>query len=300
MRSLRVAVVAAVLAIAGSAQAFVRTHVDPQNADSPCLFWGRRTVPYQIVQRGTGSGDQTAVYDAIRTSLQQWTNVDCSDFTYSDQGFSQDLSVGYTKAVLNQPMLVRDVPPKNTILFRTQLCPNVVPAGDACSSADNDDCASVYDCWDYGDGVIALTTTTYSFQTGEIFDSDIELNAAQFTFTTYDPPTPTCPNFGVQGQGCISTDIRNTVTHESGHMLGLGHSTDPDATMYFSASHGETSKRDLASDDTTALCTIYPSGQPALTCNEPPASSSGCGCSTGAELALPLGLLLLFRRRMRK
>lgn len=294
------ALVALVLLASAPAYAFVRTHVDPNDESSPCLFWGRRTVPYQIVARGTGTGDQSAVYDAVRTSLQQWTNVDCSDFEYQDQGLSQSLEVGYNKALLDQPMLVRDVPPDNTIIFRTKLCSDVVPANDPCSSADNDDCSSVYDCWNYGDGVIALTTTTYSFQTGEIFDSDIELNAAQFTFTTVDPPSPVCATFGPQGPGCISTDIRNTVTHESGHMLGLGHSTDASSTMYFSASHGETSKRDLAQDDITALCTIYPTGQAPLTCNEPSAQGSGCGCSSGAELALPLGLLLLFRRRRRR
>jgi uncharacterized protein (TIGR03382 family) len=291
---------------AAPALAFQRTHVDPSRSvdgggdnGTPCLFWGTRNVPYQLSARGSlnPGADQAALATALRTSMQQWTDVACSDFTFVDQGTTTSLEVGYNPALLNQPMLVGDVPPHNTVLFRKQSCSTAAPANDACRKPENDDCASIFDCWGYGDGIIALTSTTYSFETGQIFDGDIELNESTFTFTTSDGLA--CPSVGPQGPGCISTDLRNTVTHEAGHLLGLGHSVDPTATMFYSAARHETSKRNLAPDDIAGLCAIYPTGQPALTCNEPN-FKSGCGCGAidGVGLA-PLGLLLVARRRRR-
>lgn len=292
------------LLVALPAAAFERTHVDPARAldggadnGTPCLFWGARNVPFQLSARGSPDpgADQAAIATALRTSLQQWTDVACSDFTYVDQGTTTSLEVGYNPTLLDQPMLAGDVPPHNSILFRKQSCATAAPATDACHKPENDDCASVYDCWAYGDGIIALTSTTYSFETGQIFDGDIELNASSFTFTTSDGPA--CPPVGPQGPGCVSTDVRNTVTHEAGHLLGLGHSADPSAAMYFAAARHETSKRTLAPDDIAGLCAIYPTGQPALTCNEPVIKRGcGCGASDGFGLA-PLALMLLARRR---
>jgi len=285
------------LGLAPRAEAFVRTHVDPNDLESPCLFWDRRTVPYQLSQRGLiGATDESPIFDSLRTSLRQWTDVACSDFAYEDQGLSQSVEVGFNKVLLNQPMLVEVVKPENTVLFRDALCEQVVPAGDACLDPANDDCASRFDCWGYGDGVIALTTTTYNFQTGEIFDGDIELNEAEFQFTTADPPAPSCQPGS--STGCIGTDLRNTVTHEAGHLLGLGHSGDPESTMFLSAGSGETLKRDLAQDDIDGLCSIYPAGKPPSTCGEIVDAPSGCSSAEG-DLALPwlLVMLCLVRRR---
>ncbi|MBS2031213.1 MAG: matrixin family metalloprotease [Deltaproteobacteria bacterium] len=287
------------------AQAFVRTHVDPNDNSSPCLFWGRRTVPFHLNAQGMNHGDNDAGFAALRLSLQQWTDVDCSDFVYQDQGFSDDRMVSFNRALLDQPMLVEDVTPFNNIMFRDRSCSDVVPANDACASTTNNDCMNLYDCWDYGSGVIALTTTTYNFETGEIFDADIELNEAEFPFTTADPYPDggdVCGTLGANPLSCVGTDLRNTVTHESGHMLGLGHSADVHATMFASANTGETSKRDLADDDIAGICAIYPTGLKAQTCGDAPPTNKGCGCGSaeGATLLpLALGGWLARRRRNR-
>jgi hypothetical protein len=300
----RVALLTLVLALVAPAEAFayVRSHVDPNDSSSPCLFWSRRTVPYQLSSRGSTRLGTDAAFTALRKAFQSWTDVGCSDFTYQDLGLSDSVDIGFNKAVLNQPFLAGDVTPQDTVIFREKSCDDVVPASDDCHSTANDDCANKYDCWAYSADAIALTTTSYDYQTGQIFDADIELNEADFDFTTYDPPTPACsanqtPE-SVDG-GCIATDLQNTVTHEAGHMLGLGHTTDRNATMYPSASIGEISKRTLHDDDIAGLCAIYPSGQPVVTCNEPTPTKSGCGCGAtpGAGLLSALGLLALRRRR---
>jgi MYXO-CTERM domain-containing protein len=55
--------------------------------------------------------------------------------------------------------------------------------------------------------------------------------------------------------------VRNTVTHEVGHFLGLDHTPIEAATMFATAPRGETAKRDLHQDDIDGLCAIYPQGQ---------------------------------------
>jgi hypothetical protein len=93
--------------------------------------------------------------------------------------------------------------------------------------------------------ILGLTTLTYVRETGEIADADIELNDWKFKFTTTDKEDDTV------------IDIRNTMTHEIGHLLGLDHSKNPEATMYYNAPSGELKKRSLHDDDIAGICTIY-------------------------------------------
>ena len=94
-----------------------------------------------------------------------------------------------------------------------------------------------------GDDVIAFTTVIFDLNSGKIFDADMELNDWTFDFTV-DPSRSTY-------------DVQNTVTHELGHVLGMDHSKDHTATMYYSANPGDINKRTLAQDDTNGLCYLY-------------------------------------------
>lgn len=49
-------------------------------------------------------------------------------------------------------------------------------------------------------------------------------------------------------------DIRTVSAHENGHCLGLGHSTDPTAIMYFQLNG---TKHQILPDDLAGLCAIY-------------------------------------------
>jgi hypothetical protein len=74
-----------------------------------------------------------------------------------------------------------------------------------------------------------------------------------------------------------------------GHYFGVAHteSLNIDATMFSQAPAGERSKRTLEEDDTTAICSIYPPGSLATTCDNTPRGGlaldcqpHNCGCAT--------------------
>jgi hypothetical protein len=62
---------------------------------------------------------------------------------------------------------------------------------------------------------------------------------------------------GPGGIGGGEADLQGIGCHEYGHSLGLGHSNDPSATMYGSASTGSTSNRSIESDDVAGLQFVY-------------------------------------------
>ena len=97
-----------------------------------------------------------------------------------------------------------------------------------------------------GYGAVALTTVTFRPSSGEILAADIEFNTADYTFTDLE---------GTEG---TVIDLRNTLTHEAGHFLGLDHTGNPQATMFATAPPGEISKRTLHPVDISGLCYIYP------------------------------------------
>lgn len=154
--------------------------------------------------------------------------------------------------------------------------------------------------WTHGPGVLGLTTLTYDTCTGVVVDADIELNSGDFSFSAADVPP------------VGHTDLRNTVTHEVGHFLGLDHTPDRKATMYAKAPAGETIKRDLDPDDEEGLCYIYAQDDqpcPADGCTPPQSvgSTSGggsCAASAGGGAPLPLaaiaGLMFAWRASRRR
>lgn len=106
------------------------------------------------------------------------------------------------------------------------------------------------DTWTESQAMMALTTVTHRNSTGVIYDADIEINTSNFQYGIYE----------INGSNVV--DLQNTLTHEIGHVFGLDHSTDPNATMFPYSTAGETNLRDLSDDDLLAIATVYPKSVP--------------------------------------
>ncbi len=119
--------------------------------------------------------------------------------------------------------------------------------------------------WEEESSILALTYASFTSD-GRIVDGDIEVNAEDFNFDDLASPQP---NGG-------TADVRNTMVHEAGHFIGLAHSEELEATMYRSATVGETKKRNLHPDDIAGLCAAYPP------CASNP-DAAGCGQDTCAS-----------------
>lgn len=91
----------------------------------------------------------------------------------------------------------------------------------------------------------ATTIVNYNPQTGQISRANIEVNDQFYTFSASGAPGPN------------EADLQNTLTHEAGHFLGMGHSDVAAATMFGAASLREIKKRTLHRDDIEGLCAYY-------------------------------------------
>jgi hypothetical protein len=320
----RLAFVAAGLLAAVASLAFVRT-TDPST--NVCLYWAARTVHYSVnygrtIQTPTPIASptcsQAAEQTAIETAFSQWTGAvqSCTDLNLVFDGQSTK-PVGYAQGSANE----------NTIAFRSGWCSVVKdPATNAVCPYDPNatlagSCANKLNCFEdraeSGQNTLALTTTTYNQNTGELLDADTELNGWDGTvvalvntsapshgwYLTCATTTPQCASYG--DDKCIWVDVQNTMTHEAGHFIGLAHETHVTATMNPYSGPGDTAKRTLAQDDIDGLCTIYPANKATATCvvNAPHHSSGGCatgGAGAGASALLLAAAALLPRLRRRR
>jgi len=155
-----------------------------------------------------------------------------------------------------------------------------------------------------GENAIALTSTLFDSNTGEIYDSDVDLNSLDNDFAVGDDPE--------------KMDLQSVIQHESGHFLGLAHSALSDATMWPEISIGQTSLRILSQDDRDAICAAYPPGHLDPSCDPEPRHGfstqcdfqrSGCAVAPGRfargvtlwqGLGLALFGLIASGRRLRR
>lgn len=162
--------------------------------------------------------------------------------------------------------------------------------------------------WPYQAGAIAVTTTAYDTRSGVVVDADIEINSSGFRFLSVGNGAECNP----QGN---NMDLRNALTHEVGHVIGLEHPPNTarfaEATMFASAPACETRKQTLAEDDVDGLCFIYPAGAPTQQCYPPDGPSfqvvdtddgfgGGCRTSAGLGASVTWALLALFALRRRR
>jgi hypothetical protein len=165
-------------------------------------------------------------------------------------------------------------PNQNSWIFRDEYWPHAVEAEEA----------------------IALTTLTVQPSTGLILDADVELNSRDNAFTL---------------EGGEGIDLASIVAHESGHVLGLGHSDWATSTMALGYEIGSVDARTLEADDERAICSAMPFVESSRVCDPEPIGGFDVGCefddgccsiaprrrSTASLLAVGLGSLLLVLRR---
>jgi hypothetical protein len=98
-----------------------------------------------------------------------------------------------------------------------------------------------------GSCLAATLTGYYVSQTGDdrIYDADVYTNTSIAMYSSRE-------------SGCSNEyDIDGIMTHETGHIIGIGHSSVSGATMYPSVSACNTAPRSLASDDIAARDDLY-------------------------------------------
>lgn len=93
--------------------------------------------------------------------------------------------------------------------------------------------------WAHESGAIGVTGPRW-FRS--ILEADMQLNGQNYTWIT-------------GSGGGSSVDAYSILLHEGGHYYGLGHSSDPRATMYYAYGGGIAS---LAADDQNGICALYP------------------------------------------
>lgn len=192
-------------------------------ADGVAIQWPHRCIPFHLHEDGSTDLPFNNVQSAIIDSFQAWQNPECSGLEFFYQGITNDYRVGYRPREKNL----------NVIVFQEEP-----------------------DEWVHQTGVIAVTTVTFCSAeapqcpfVGAILDADMEINGSAFTFTT------------TSDIRRVRFDLKNTITHEAGHFIGLDHTSVADATMFPSAPPGERSKATLDEDDIDGVCEVYPADE---------------------------------------
>lgn len=274
---------------ASDASAWCRTTTSTATPSSPTacitegipLAWARRCQTYSVDSRAGGGLSLAEMRAAVNDSFSTWNAVECS------AGSVFDLSEG-PQVLCDHAEYSTDDENSNAIAF-----------------------AADFDARMYPDDAIAITIVWHNRSSGEILDADMMINTRLGPFVN-------CPASGCPA-GTTQFDLQNVVTHEAGHFLGLAHSADEDATMYYRADPAETSKRSLDVDDVMGLCAAYGDASVPAECDPTPrhgfdpdcsgeetnaGEDDGCGCtvvgSGDRPSVLVLGVVALLLSRLRR
>ena len=129
--------------------------------------------------------------------------------------------------------------------------------------------------WPWKANQLSMTFLTFAEPGGQIEEADIVVNGENIDWSEN------------------GFDLANTLAHEIGHLYGMAHSEETEATMYALSRIRETKKRTLHADDVAGVQSLYGVGRLTV---EP--AKTACSQGSGLEgLALAFLLLALARRR---
>jgi MYXO-CTERM domain-containing protein len=266
--------VTALATVSAPAGGFVRKKTDAGRDE----YWQVNCIPISIYINDYGEMSRDEIAKSVAAAAHTWSpsQVTCADgVSHPFVEIVPSLAAANTRA----PRPGYDG--HNTLQFYTAYSP--YPENSSFNSS-----------------VIALTSV-WARADGHIVDADVQVNALDNSFANRDPGY-------VPADGTDPLDLQNAVTHEFGHLVGLGHTCwdpfsdqdqpidDTDAgvplcypapdgvedTVMFAtiAGNGELTKRVLKPDDIRGVCTIYPSSGDPQSCSlDTP--DDGCGCSAG-------------------
>ena len=261
----------ALFAAARPASAFCRTTTDEHFVAStaqPCattgapLAWASSGVTWAMNQDGSVQAGYADALGAAQGAFANWVAVLCPSDLATCSG-----------AATEHPSITQSF-----------AGPTAVHAAEYKGGGDQNVILFWDAAWPHPDGdvTLALTTVTFSTNSGEIYDADIEVNSdpSVHKLSVSDAPPPD------------AYDLASIFQHETGHFFGLAH-TQPDDTSATMSAHyktGEEFMRTLEADDVCGLCTIYPPGR---VVNQTERGGCHCAIAGGAPSGVDVALLAL-------
>jgi hypothetical protein len=212
------------------------------------LFWNSDCITLSV-QSG-GAPHAGVDYDAAKASLERaveaWTSVDCPG------GGHPSLTVKISAPVeCAASEYSSERGNANILMFRDDVWPYEGQSPDT----------------------LGFTRVHFDPDTGELYDADIELNGVAEPLAVGREPASN------------EADLDSILTHEVGHLFGLGHSPNVEATMVGGYVDGTFELRTPAPDDIAGICKIYPPGRkPTSSSCEPRHGFSGlCAAEQAAN-----------------
>ena len=210
------------------------------------LYWGGGPIPFLVQADGSPKNkiDATTFEKVIQNAFHTWSDVYCApgkhpSFAGVSTGQTPSSVVEYIAGQANA----------NIFMFRDDTWMATAPGS-----------------------ALALTTVSYDWHTGQIYDADVEVNGTGGNITN--------------GLPMDGADLPSIMTHELGHFLGLDHSPKKTATMFVTYQAKKGNLRVLDSDDIAGVCAIYPPKAAATI--QPPHYVVGAplaGCSAAPRIA---------------